>query len=75
MSDLSVFFVLEVEPTPAQLAQCGPVRVSPDGNKWLMTLLPNGNASVIGDVRQAMTTAQAIAATGGEDWRDNAPTG
>jgi len=69
-----VFFVLDAEPTEAQLEQCGPVRKAQLVDKWLMTVSETGDASLVGAVEDRLTEAQARAlVSGNTDWNGNGP--
>lgn len=69
-----IFFVLDAEPTEAQLEQCGPVRKAELAEKWLLTVLATGDASLVGSAEDRLTEAQARALTSGDAvWNGNGP--
>ena len=69
-----IFFLLDVEPTEAQLEQCGPVRKAALADKWLMTVSETGDASLVGAAEDRLTEAQARSlVSGSTDWNGVGP--
>ena len=69
-----VFFVLDVEPTEEQLAQCGPPRKAILADKWMLTLSATGDADLVGAAEDRLTKEEArTLVSGSTDWNGNGP--
>ena len=69
----AVYFLLEVEPTDAQKEQCAGIRRALAADLWICKLSTNGNATLFGGGREALTASQARLRTDSPEFNGDPP--